>query len=325
MDSNSNHLPTTSIETVTTAVAHPNIALIKYWGKQDKPGNIPASPSLSITLDTMATETSLTESEQDEFYLNDDKLDDAKVERFLSALRTRFDVPYLKISSRNNFPTGAGLASSASGFAALMTAINRHCDLGLTAELQSNWARMGSASAARSFFGGYVSLVPPDWRAQPIASAKDWPLSIVVAVTTTAAKATSSTKGMELSRTTSPFYTRWVQGSSEDYAEANDAIADRDFEKLAHVAEHSCLKMHAVMLTSSPTLQYWNPTTLRLMDEVRALRSQGLAVFFTIDAGPQLKAICLPEHSGTVVQALDQIEGVQQTIVCGLGPGAYLR
>ncbi|MGK0261221.1 MAG: diphosphomevalonate decarboxylase, partial [Candidatus Azotimanducaceae bacterium] len=170
---------------MATATAHPNIALVKYWGKQDKPGNFPATPSLSITLDTLATETTVVKSDQDSFHLAGSQVKDAKVTKFLAGLRGHFDVPPLAIETQNNFPTGAGLASSASGFAALITAINEECGLGLEVELASEWARMGSASAARSMFGGYVSLVPPLWRAQPTAPASHWPLAVVVAITST--------------------------------------------------------------------------------------------------------------------------------------------
>lgn len=310
---------------MTTAIAHPNIALIKYWGKQDKPGNLPASPNISITLDTLATETTVTTADNDALVLNGERVDDDKVTRFLATLRNQFDIPSLHIDTRNNFPTGAGLASSASGFAALMTAINSHCELGLKTEMQSNWARMGSASAARSFLGGYVSLVPPDWRAQPVAARDHWPLTVVIAVTSEQIKAVSSTEGMKISRDTSPLYKTWLEGSSEDYAEANDAIAARDFDKLRQVAELNCLKMHSVMLTSVPTLSYWNPTTIAVMDIVRGLRAEGTPVFFTIDAGPQVKAVCPPEHADTVAHAFSQIDGVIQTVQCGLGPGAYIK
>ncbi len=307
---------------MTTAVAHPNIALVKYWGKQDKPGNLPATPNLSITLDTLQTETTVEAAERDEFLLNGKAVQDAKVGRFLGALRNRYPLPAYRIQSENNFPTGAGLASSASGFAALMCAINADAGLNMDAEIMSEWARIGSASAARSCFDGFVALVPPLWRAQRLAPASHWPLSVVVAVTSSEAKTVSSTQGMERSRETSAFYNAWVRASGDDFACASDAINQRDFEQLAEVAEVSCLKMHSVMLTSKPTLIYWNAATLACMEEVRRLRSTGTPVFYTIDAGPQVKAVCLPEAKESVAQSLGSIPGVQQTIECGLGDGA---
>lgn len=308
---------------MTTAVAHPNIALIKYWGKQDRAGNLPATPNISITLDQLATTTTVSDHGVDEFWLNGEQVSDSKVTGFLKRLRTRFEIPPLKVDSRNNFPTGAGLASSASGFAALITAINEHAGLGLNAEFSSEWARQGSASAARSLFPGFVALVPPLWRAQPIAPAEHWRLHTVVAVTDPAGKSVGSSAGMERSRLTSPFYKAWVNSSGDDFAAAFDAINSKDFDALAQVAEHSCLKMHSVMLTSRPALAYWNAATVACMDKVRALRETGVAVFFTIDAGPQVKAICLPEHVDEVEHALQAVSGVQQTFSCGMGSGAH--
>lgn len=310
---------------MVTAIAHPNIALIKYWGKQDKPGNIPATPNMSITLDTLSTETTVTGSDEDVFYLNGQRLEDNKVTQFLAQLRSSYEIGRLSISSTNNFPTGAGLASSASGFAALTLAINKYAGLGLSLDLLSAHARLGSASAARSFHGGFVSLVPPLWQAQATAPASHWPLSTVIAITSHAKKTVGSSAGMEASRLTSPFYEAWLQGSADDYANANEAILAKDFQQLAAAAELNCLKMHSVMLTSVPTLSYWNPTTLAVMDEVRNLRNRGIAVFFTIDAGPQVKAVCLPENTVKIAKALSAIEGVQDTMVCQLGPGAHLK
>jgi diphosphomevalonate decarboxylase len=239
-------------------------------------------------------------------------------------MRSAFDIGPIKIVTANNFPTGAGLASSASGFAALTCAINEHAALGLDADLMSDWARRGSASAARSLFGGYVALVPPLWRAQPIAPVSHWALNTVVAITNESRKLISSSEGMERSRLTSDYYRPWIRGSGDDFAAAFDAIDNKDFAALAQIAELSCLKMHSVMLTSVPTLSYWNPATLACMDAVRDLRDQGLAVFFTVDAGPQLKAVCQPEDSTTVSDTLSAVPGVLRTLTCGLGGPAHI-
>lgn len=314
---------------MTTAIAHPNIALVKYWGKQDKPGNVPATPNLSITLSNLTTTTTIqtldSNAGQDEIFLNGVHVDDQKIAQFLSAFRSSFNFEPVKISSDNNFPTGAGLASSASGFAALVVALNEHFKLTLDREMLSEWARLGSASAARSLFGGYVALVPPLWQAQPLASESHWPLQVVVGISSQATKAVSSTQGMNLSRASSPYYSSWVRDAGDDFAEATDAINARDFAKLAHIAELSCLKMHSVMLTTTPTLSYWNSTTLTAMDAIRELRAQGTEVFFTVDAGPQIKAVCNPEHTETVEKVLAELPGMLSTVVCDLGPGAQIQ
>ena len=308
----------------TTACAHPNIALVKYWGKQDKPGNLPSTPNLSITLSELTTTTTVSFAEADQLTLNGNVVGDTKVARFVGALRNKYDIPPIQIESTNNFPTGAGLASSASGFAALITALNYHCQLGLDPELMSDWARQGSASAARSIYGGFVALVPPLWRAELFAPASHWDLSVVVAITSDSAKSVSSTAGMKLSAATSPYYKTWVRSAPDDFSAAFEAIEKRDFERLTEVAELSCLKMHSVMLTSVPTLNYWNAATLACMDTVRALRAQHTPAFFTIDAGPQVKVICLPQDVAAVEQALAATPGVIRTISCGLGAGARL-
>ena len=307
---------------MTTAQAHPNIALVKYWGKQDKPGNMPATPNLSITLSKLSATTSVHDSERFEFQLNGEVIEDLKVKRLVDAMTREFNLPPLGINSSNNFPTSAGLASSAAGFAALVTAIDAHCQLGMNQALRSEWARRGSASAARSVCGGFVALVPPDWQAQSLAPSSHWPLEVVVAVTSHAAKGVSSTEGMERSRLTSPFYNQWLRSAGDDYAEASTAIAERDFTKLADIAELSCLKMHSLMLTSRPALSYWTPASLACMDRIRELRSHGEAVFFTIDAGPQIKAVCLPHSRLAVAEALAAVPGVLEILNCPLGEGA---
>ena len=307
---------------MTTAHAHPNIALVKYWGKQEKPGNLPATPNLSISLAGLTTVTHVSDAPSDTFILNSKETSDPKLVRWLEALRGTFDVPPLQIDSGNDFPTSAGLASSASGFAALITAINAHCDLGLNQEMCSEWARVGSASAARSIFGGFVALVPPQWQAIPMAKRDHWPLEVVVAVTSNEPKSVNSGEGMERSRLTSPYYNAWVRDATTDFAAASEAIERRDFLSLAAVAELNCLKMHSIMLTSQPTLSYWTPASIACMDRVRSLREEGHEVFFTVDAGPQIKAVCLPASADAVASALSETPGVLEVIRSSLGEGA---
>ena len=307
---------------MTTAHAHPNIALVKYWGKQEKPGNLPATPNLSISLAGLTTVTHVSDAPSDTFILNSKETSDPKLVRWLEALRGTFDVPPLQIDSGNDFPTSAGLASSASGFAALITAINAHCDLGLNQEMCSEWARVGSASAARSIFGGFVALVPPQWQAIPMAKRDHWPLEVVVAVTSNEPKSVNSGEGMERSRLTSPYYNAWVRDATTDFAAASEAIERRDFLSLAAVAELNCLKMHSIMLTSQPTLSYWTPASIACMDRVLSLREEGHDVFFTVDAGPQIKAVCLPASADAVASALSETPGVLEVIRSSLGEGA---
>lgn len=308
-----------------TALAHPNIALVKYWGKADAPGNQPATPSLSITLDGFRSRTQVTclaSGDSDTITLNGTVTADPKICRWLDELRNTFEVPPLAIVSDNNFPTASGLASSASGFAALICAINAECELGLDATQQSSWARRASASAARSLFPGFATLTGPQWSAAPLLDANAWPLAVVVAITSTASKAVSSTAGMAASKATSPYFAAWTEQTQADFAVAERAVTAQDFSALATVAEQSCLRMHALMLATQPPLIYWQPATLACINAVRTLQQAGEPVFFTIDAGPQVKAVCLPAAAERVMRALQNVPGVLATHRLGLGDGA---
>ena len=305
------------------AQAHPNIALVKYWGKQIGGDNLPAVPSLSITLDELAAQTTVSLAPQDLFVLDGQERsganEDLKLTRFLAFLRTKFDVPPLRIDSHNNFPTAAGLASSAAGFAALIAAINDFLGLDIDVAEQSRIARVGSASAARSVLGGFVGLRHPSFSAEQIAGDVDWPLRIVIAITDHTAKAISSADGMRISALTSPYYTAWVDSAEQDFANAQQAIADHDFAALAAVSEHSCLKMHALMLSSVPSLVYWNGATLSSLQVLRRLQAEACEVFFTSDAGPQVKAICTPRYADQVQRELQSVPGVKQVHNVGIG------
>ena len=309
-----------------TAIAHPNIALIKYWGKQAGPGNVPATPSVSITLDHLASTTRVDASpdDADHIVLNGKTTIDPKIAACLSMLRAEFEIAPIRIESDNNFPTAAGLASSASGFAALITAIDGFSGLGLTDDQRAVCSRKASGSAARSIYGGFASLGPPDWVARPVLSADAWPLKVVIAITDENRKSVSSSLGMKTSEDTSPYYEPWVASTARDYQAALTAIDARDFERLADLSESSCLKMHGVMQSSLPPMIYWRPATLSCIHAVREMRSRGIPVFFTIDAGPQVKAVCLPESLDTVAEELAAIPGVLATHTVGLGEGARL-
>jgi diphosphomevalonate decarboxylase len=319
-----------------SARARANIALVKYWGKADASLNVPAVGSLSITLDALWSETSVRftpELAHDELELNGERRAQqlARVSACLDILRHRAGIrTRAAVTSRNNFPTGAGLASSASGFAALVAAANAALGLGLSERELSIVARRGSGSAARSIFGGYVEMhagQAPDGSdsyAEPLLAAADWPLEVVIAITTSREKDVSSGAGMQRSTDTSPYYPAWVASSPHDLARAREAIARRDFELLAEVSEHSCLKMHAAALASEPALLYWNAATLECMQTIWALRRSGVAVFFTIDAGPQVKAVCEPATRAQVERALAELPGIEQRLVSRLGPGVEL-
>lgn len=317
------------------AQAQPNIALVKYWGKRDAGLNLPAADSLSITLATLWTRTEVSFDpalEQDTLCLNGaaDARTLERVTACLDVLRWRAgSTCRARVDTHNNFPTAAGLASSASGFAALVMAANEALDLPLDRRFLSTVARLGSGSAARSLFGGFVQMHAgqrddgADAFAEPLHASDAWPLEVVIAVTTHQSKAVGSGEGMERSRRTSPFHADWIASVDDDMAVAQAAIAARDFGALAEVGEHSCLKMHAVMLSTRAPLMYWTPATLACMQRVRELREHdGLGVFFTVDAGPQVKAVCLPGDAPRVTAALSEVPGVETVLRSALGEGA---
>ena len=317
-----------------TAQAQPNIALVKYWGKRDAALNLPAAGSLSITLDALHTRTRVCFDDSlaaDDITLNreHDEAQSRKLGAFLDLFRARANVQTrARVESVNDFPTGAGLASSASGFAALAVAVDRALGLDLDARELSVLARRGSGSAARSIFGGFVEMAPgsradgEDAFATPLLAASAWPLQVVVAITSRKRKAVDSRAGMETSQRTSPYYRDWLATVPHDLATARSAVAARDFGKLAAVSEASCMAMHAVMLATRPALIYWNGATLDCIQTIRALQAEGTGTFFTIDAGPQVKAVCLPGDAPRVAEALREVAGVEDVLVGGLGEAA---
>lgn len=316
-----------------TAMAHPNVALIKYWGKRAAAGNLPATGSLSVTLGGMRSETTVEFDPAlpaDEVLLNGAPNAEAasRVTTCLDLLRADAGVrEHARVTSHNDFPTGAGLASSASGFAALALAGAAALGLEASPARLQEVARIGSGSAPRSLFGGFVRLSNEreGTRCEPVLGPADWPVSVVVAITSEAAKATGSRPGMAQSQRSSPYYPAWVDTHAADMAAALDCIAARDFMGLAEVSEHSCLKMHSVMMTTRPPLMYWSPATLACLLEIQALRRAGVPAFFTVDAGPQVKAICLNEAVAEVEQALRGVPGVLRLVSSPLGgPAAVL-
>lgn len=312
-----------------TAWASPNIALVKYWGKAAGEGNKPAAASLSMTLagigactrvcfdESLSADTLLLDGREDQATL-------ARVSRCLDDIRAlRKERSKAAVVSENNFPTGAGLASSAAGFAALAVAADAALETRLSAKALSRIARRASGSAARSIWGGYV-LLPAgnDPVAEPLFDETYFPLDVVIAVVSRAVKAVGSTEGMTRTQRTSDYYEAWIRHQGADLSVAKQALAARDFDALAAVAEASCLKMHAVMLATRPGLIYWAPATVACLHAIRALHAEGVPVFFTIDAGPQVKAFCLPEVSDQVADRLADVEGVLEVIRTRTGAGA---
>lgn len=298
--------------TTAVATAHPNIALVKYWGKRDIPLNLPAVPSVSLTLDGFTTRTAVTwGAEADRVTLDGAEAPERFARRALAFLdRLDPDRPPVTLDTRNDFPTGAGLASSASGFAALALAASAaRGDQPDLAEL-SVLARQGSGSACRSLWGGFVQWTlgtrddGTDSHGVPLFGPDHWDVAMVAAVVSTEGKAVGSTEGMERTRHTSDLYDTWVQQGPADVDEAIAAIAARDLPRLGRVMESSTFKMHATMQTADPPLLYWQPATVACLHVVWGLRARGVAAYTTMDAGPQVKVLCAAADAPTVAEAL---------------------
>ena len=328
----------------SSAIAHSNIALIKYWGQWNKTSpelNIPLNDSVSMTKygfsenTHLQTHTTIEFSEdfnENEAKLNNNLLKGRDMERILkiiNPLRKIKEIDYkFKMMSFNDFPTQAGLASSASGFAALTIAAAKALNLSLTREELSTFARLGSGSAARSIHGGFVywhrGVSHETSYAEQICGPNDFDINAIIAIIDEGKKDVTSDLGHELAKT-SIFDKVRVKKSHEQAKEIKKAILDDDFKKVGIIAEENCIYMHTVMMTSKPALFYWNPHTLSVIKKVLQVRkSENLDCFFTIDAGPNVHCLCRPEFIEYVQNMLENSEGIEKTILVKPADDSYL-
>lgn len=319
------------------AQAGTNIALVKYWGKRDAALNLPAAGSLSLTLAELGTRTQVRfgpgSAGSDRVLLDGAPANPAfcaRVSRFLDLVRqrARLEAP-AEVSTHNSVPTAAGLASSASGFAALCLAATQAAGLTLSADELSALARRGSGSAARSIHGGFVEMFPgqrsdgADALARPLLAPEAWDVRLVVAVTARGPKAIGSTAAMDRTAATSPFYDAWVASVARDLADARAAIAARDLHRLGPVVERSALRMHASAMAAEPGILYWRPATLAAIRVVQEAREAGGPVgYFTMDAGPHVKVLCQAADAAALAARLQEAPGVERTLIARPGPGA---
>jgi diphosphomevalonate decarboxylase len=315
-----------------TAVAYANIALAKYWGKADVRANLPAVPSLSLTLAGLETKTTVEFSATrtaDSATLDGEALTARPLDRVIDMLdRVRAAASiteHARVTSVNHFPTAAGLASSASGFAALALAATHAAGLNLSAGELSSLARQSSASAARSLFEGYAALPARAEQAVFIASRDQLPVEMLIAVTESGPKYVGSTEAMLNTEKTSPLYAAWVESAPAMYDRAVRAVLDGDLAALGAVMEQSALTMHATMMAAMPAVIYWAPATLRVMRWLRERRdARGWAAYFTMDAGPHVKVLCHAANANDVAKELSAVTGVREVIRCLPGRDAHL-
>jgi diphosphomevalonate decarboxylase len=316
-----------------TAVANPNIAFVKYWGKIDAALNLPANPSLSMALGALTTTTTVEFRPGLPFDMVTIDGQPAKgsamarvvahVDRVRSLAGTEDRV---WVASRNDFPAGTGLASSASGFAALSLAATRAAGLKLSEAELSRLARLGSGSACRSVPGAYALWEGSDDEtslAREVMPAGHWDLRDVIALVAYEHKAVGSEDG-HLLAPTSPFYAARLAAVPGLLAIVRESLKRRDLAALGPAMEADALAMHGVMLTSQPWLLYWAPGTVGVLESVRRWRADGLAVYFTLDAGPNVHCFCEAGDAKEVEAKLSTVPGVRDTIVSGAGSGVRL-
>lgn len=312
--------------------SHTNIALIKYWGKENEELIIPKNNSLSLTLDAFYTETQVTfdsDLDGDELWLDGEKQADTalkKVQTVLNIARDLGGCPwYAKVDSVNHVPTAAGLASSASGLSALAGACNDALDLKLSDKDLSRLSRRGSGSASRSIYGGFV-----EWEkgvddetsfAKPVDPA-EWDIAMLFIVVNDKKKDVSSSAGMKLTVDTSVFYPAWIETLDADLKDIKVAIQNQNVKAVGEVAERNALKMHATNLGAQPPFTYWTAESMQAMDAVREYREQGYTVYFTMDAGPNVKMIGeLNELKEIYGKLIDKGYTKEQLILAQPGPG----
>ncbi|MFE5548825.1 diphosphomevalonate decarboxylase [Streptomyces sp. NPDC056534] len=328
-----------SVEGAATAVAHPNIALIKYWGKRDERLVLPRTDSLSMTLDVFPTTTTVRlapAAEADEVFFNGAPGVGEARKRILSFLdvvrETAGQRERAVVDTRNTVPTGAGLASSASGFAALAVAAAAAFGLDLDVTELSRLARRGSGSASRSIFGGFAiwhagrGLGPAADLAsfaEPV-SVGDLDPALVVALLNTGPKAVSSRRAMQRTVDTSPLYRPWADSSTADLAAMREALVKGDLDSVGEIAERNALGMHATMLAARPAVRYLSPATLTVLDTVTQLRRDGVSAYSTMDAGPNVKVLCHRRDASQVADAVRSAASCQ-VVISGCGPGASLQ
>ncbi|PKN93037.1 MAG: diphosphomevalonate decarboxylase [Chloroflexi bacterium HGW-Chloroflexi-6] len=317
-----------------TAQSHPNIAFIKYWGNRDSALRLPVNGSISMNLDGLFTRTTVSFQPSlalDELVINGREVTGKGLERvsgILELVRHSAGIALrAEVVSENNFPTGAGIASSAAAFAALALAATKAAGLDWTESAVSRLARLGSGSASRSIPSGFVEWKmgtgDEDCYAVSIAPPEHWALADCVAIVAAGHKATGSTEGHALAQT-SQLQAARVADATRRLDACRRAVLERDFATFAAIIELDSDMMHAVMMTSQPPLFYWKPATLAVMETIRSWRRDGLQVAYTIDAGPNVHVICPQPEMAQVTALLREIPGVTQVLTATVGGPARL-
>lgn len=318
-----------------TARAHTNIALVKYWGKKDQKLIIPQTDSLSLTLNEFYADTSVafdSELKEDQIEIDGQKINGHvadKVKNFLELVRQLSGNTYhARVISQNHVPISAGLASSASAFAALAAAASKAAGMDLDRRQLSRLARRGSGSATRSVYGGLV-----EWHrghddessfAEPIMENVDFGLEMMAIMIDKKKKKISSRQGMQSSVETSPYYPAWREVVAHDMEAMKSAIKAKDINQIGHIAEENALRMHALTLSADPGYTYFTGDTIRAIKAINDLRLDGISCYYTMDAGPNVKVIYDQKDRDKISQRLGEIFGQAKLIISEPGPGVEI-
>lgn len=293
-----------------TVRSYANIAIIKYWGKKKEKEMVPATSSISLTLENMYTETTLSplpaDARADEFYINGQLQNEAehiKMRKIIDRYRPE-GAGFVRIDTKNNMPTAAGLSSSSSGLSALVKACNAYFQLGLNRKELALEAKFASGSSSRSFYGPLAAWDKDSGEIYPVET--DLKLSMIMLVLEDQKKPISSRDGMKLCVETSTTFEEWIRQSEQDYKDMLIYLKENDFEKVGALTEKNALAMHATTKTANPPFSYLTDASYEAMDFVRQLREQGESCYFTMDAGPNVKVLCLEKDLEHLSELLGQ-------------------
>ena len=282
-----------------TVRSYANIAIIKYWGKKAEKEMVPATSSISLTLENMYTETILSplpaDASSDAFYINDqlqNEAEHAKMSKIIDRYRPA-GAGFVRIDTKNNMPTAAGLSSSSSGLSALVKACNAYFQLGLNRRELALEAKFASGSSSRSFYGPLAAWDKDSGEIYPVET--DLKLAMIMLVLEDQKKPISSRDGMKLCVETSTTFDEWIRQSEQDYKDMLVYLKENDFKKVGELTEKNALAMHATTKSATPSFSYLTDASYEAMDFVRQLREQGESCYFTMDAGPNVKVLCLEE------------------------------
>ena len=293
-----------------TVRSYANIAIIKYWGKKAEKEMVPATSSISLTLENMHTETTFSplpvDATADAFYINgqlQNEAEHAKMSKIIDRYRPE-GAGFIRIDTKNNMPTAAGLSSSSSGLSALVKACNAYFQLGLNRRELALEAKFASGSSSRSFYGPLAAWDKDSGEIYPVET--DLKLAMIMLVLEDQKKPISSRDGMKLCVETSTTFDEWIRQSEQDYKDMLVCLKENDFKKVGELTEKNALAMHATTKTATPSFSYLTDASYEAMDFVRQLREQGESCYFTMDAGPNVKVLCLEEDLDHLSELLGQ-------------------